>query len=527
MTMLLSLAPLASQVPDLTIEKSGVASFSYPVLPRQTTQVLLSFVDAFHEHLRESPAEPGTVSEALWMMFPVLCLDVIQAFHGGALLRRCAAAGYRPRGTFLDALAEGRVPDPSRRLSIGLHRPPHIPVWRRLARRARSLAPRRGEFDYLSPFKSLTTGRPLLFHVSTLVANYAKEQGDQPLLSYPEDWLMPGFRIFGASPDLSSMIDPMVRRAFAAGGEEPSAALSAWLLRSAALCCVWGSSQLAHLRKRRNLPQRFWAGTLGNPVYRVMSTVVRERGGEVTGFDHGMSTGLWDTPIQTLLEFDFVDRFVTFTKAMADGLCANWQPNQSIHGQLPELVFLRTGGRIHESAPCHRTQGRFRKIIYVPTMYSGDAVHLIPFFSDIQMVDWQARLLSFLRDQGFEVSIKPHPESVYAVPAELAELVDGRVLGGRFEDLDLADAILLFDYPQTTAFVRAVRSANPIVVIDFDRLGLRPEARPLFEARCALVKGTAGADGRLDIDWPALINGVDVALRRMDSALAERYFRCI
>jgi hypothetical protein len=157
-------------------------------------------------------------------------------------------------------------------------------------------------------------------------------------------------------------------------------------------------------------------------------------------------------------------------------------------------------------------------------MYSGDAVHLIPFFSDVQMVDWQARLLSFLRDQGFAVSIKPHPESVHAVPAELAALADGRVLSGRFEDLDLADSILLFDYPQTTAFVRAVRSINPIVVIDFDRLGIRPEALPLFEARCALIRGSADADGRLHIDWPTLANGMDVAPLRMDPVLAQRYF---
>jgi hypothetical protein len=518
------LASLALQVPDLMIEPSGVKPFFYPVLPRQTTQVLLSFVDAFHEHLRESPPKPGSTSEALWMMFPILCLDVIQAFHGGALLRRCAAAGYRPRGTFFDALAEGRMPDPSRRLSIGLQRPPHIPIWRSLARRARSLMPQYGELEHLSSFKPLAVGRPMLFHVSALVAKYAKEQGEQPLLSYPEDWLMPGSRISGASPDLSSILDPMVRRAFAAGEEEPSAALSAWLIRSAELCCMWGSSQISHLRKRRNVPQRFWAGTLGNPVYRVMSTVVRERGGEVTGFDHGMSTGLWDTPIQTLLEFDFVDRFVTFTKAMADGLCANWQSPQSIHGRLPELVFLQSAVHTAEIVPTPRAHKRLRKVIYVPTLYSGDAVHLIPFYSDVQMVSWQARLLSFLRDQEFDVSIKPHPESVHALPAELAALVDGRVLAGRFEDLDLADAILLFDYPQTTAFVHAVRSENPIVVIDFDRLDIRPEARPLFEARCALVKGAAGVDGRLDIYWPALINGLDVAPQRMDSALVERYF---
>jgi hypothetical protein len=519
-----SLSLLVSEVPDLTIGESGVAPFFHPVLPDQTTQVLLSFVDAFHDYLREHGAGPGSLSEALWMMFPVLSLDVIQAFHGGALLRRCEASGYRPRGAFLDTLVEGRVPEMSRRLAIGMKRPPTIPAWRRAVRRIRPFLGRQGPFEYFTPHKRFAPERPLLFHRSPLVTRYVQEQGELPLLSYPEDWLLPAQRISDVPPDLSPLLTPMFGRAFAAGGEEVSPALSAWLLRSGELSSVWGAAQLAHLRRSRDLPARFWAGTLGNPVYRVMSTVVRERGGEVTGFDHGMSTGLWDTPIQTLLEFDFADRFVTYSKAMAEGLRANWQSSMSITGQLPQLTFLRDEGHAQKTMPFTHAESGLRKIIYVPTMYSGDAVHLIPFYSDVQIVDWQARLLSFLGEQGFEVSIKPHPESVHALPAELAAMVCGRVLTGRFEDINLADAVLLFDYPQTTAFIRAVRSSNPIVVIDFNRLSIRSEALPFFEARCALVKGEVGVDGRLDMDWAELIRGLEAAPTRMDPTLAEKYF---
>ncbi|MEW6593801.1 MAG: hypothetical protein AB1413_02910 [Thermodesulfobacteriota bacterium] len=521
------LTPLRLTVPDLHIGPSGVAPFCYPVTPRQTTAVLEAFIDALHQHLREKPPEAGTVSEALWIMFPVLCLDVIQICHSIALLQRCKAAGYQPRGPFLDALAEGVVPPLSRRLAIGLRRPPRIPAWRQAARFVRSLMPQKGWFDYHQPYSRSTNGRPLIFHQSSLLANYAREQEERPLFTYPEDWLMPGERISGRGPDLSAEVRSMAKTAFAAGEETPSDVALAWLVRSASLSARWGAEQLAHLRSRRKIPKHFWVGTLGNPVYRVLSKVVRERGGEVTGFDHGMSSGLWDTPVQTVLEFDFADRFVTFSREMAAGLHGNWQPGRTLTGRCPELVFVR--GLESSDTPslpsCPKTPAhRPGKIIYVPTMYGGETVHLLPFFSDIQMVDWQARLLSFLRGQGYEVSIKPHPESVYPVPAELAALVDGRVLAGRFEDLDLADSVLLFDYPQTTAFVRACRSSNPIVVVDFGRLAIRPEARQPFAARCALVEGGVADDGRLMMDWQALVAGLEMAPERMDQTLGQRYF---
>lgn len=530
MTQCSAPAQLSLAVPELQIGASGVAPFCYPVTPQQTIRVLEAFVDAFHHYLGENLPEVGTVSEALWMMFPVLCLDVIQIYHGVALLQRCEAAGYRPRGPFLDALAEGVLPPLSRRLAIGLQRPPGIPVWRKAARCVRAMMPQDRWFDYHQPYSRSAKGCPLIFHQSSLLANYAREQGERPLFTYPENWLMPGERISGVTPDLSAEIGAMTLTAFAAGEETPSAGSLAWLARSAALSARWGAAQLACLRARRHIPRRFWVGTLGNPVYRVISRVVRERGGEVTGFDHGMSTGLWETPVQTELEFDFADRFVTFSQEMAAGLRANWQSSRSWSGHCPDLVFVHSPERANASSvlPCPAATGQDRprpgKILYVPTMYGGDAVHLIPFFSDIQMVDWQVRLLSFLRKQGYEVSIKPHPESVYPVRGELAALVDGRVLAGRFEDIELADSILLFDYPQTTAFVRASRSANPIVVVDFGRLAIRPEARRLFEARCALVEGAADADGRLTMDWQALVAGLNAAPGRMDQTLGQRYF---
>lgn len=521
-----SLSPLALDVPNLVIGQTGVEPFFYPVSARQTTLMLMSFIDDFHAYLLEQPPKLGSISEALWIMFPVLCLDVVQAYHGGAMLHRCEAAGYRPRSTFIDALVAGRIPELSRRLAIGMNRPLRVSFLRRLVRHSRQISvyKKKADFEYFSPFKHSDAERPLLFHVSGLVTKYVHESEIQPLLSYPEDWLLPGAQVYNAAPDLSTIIEPMVRRAFAAVGEVSSAALSGWVLRSAQLCCAWGSVQLAHLRKRQKVPAHFWAGTLGNPVYRAMATVVRERGGEVTGFDHGMSTGLWDTPIQTLLEFDFADRFVTYSAAMANGLRNNWQQSRSIHGKLPELLFLKAAKlkRNNQSAPCWVNDGR--KIIYVPTVYSGDSVHLIPFYSDIQMVDWQVRLLSYLRNQGLEVSIKPHPESLYSIPSELAELVDGRILSGRFEDLNLDGATLIFDYPQTSAFVRAVRSDNPIIVIDFDRLGIRNEARLAIESRCALVRGTSAEDGRLQVDWPELNGAIKIAPSRIDQKQLEQFF---
>lgn len=515
---------LALRVPDLNISAGGVEPFYYPVSPSESRSAFFVFVDAFNEYLRRNPPEAGSVSEALWMMFPVLTLDVMRAHHAVVLGNRCSLAGYIPQDSWYQSLGSGDLPEISRRLAIAMNRPPSAPLWRKSARGIRALIRGIGYSKILHGSVRSSRELPVTFHRSPLLDRYATEKQLQPILSHPEAWLLPGEKINVSGSEVDSILSPLFRKVLEASSPEDSAIPLAWLLRSGNFSWAWGAAQLAHLRRRRDIPKQFWAGTLGNPVYRVMSKVVRERGGTVTGFDHGMSTGLWVTPIQTIFEFDFVDRFVTYSEAMTDGLRANWQPSRVINNQLPEIVGIPPVKEKQGVERIKRAPVTGKKIIYVPTVYSGDATHILPFFSDVQLVDWQVRLLSFLREKGWQAVIKPHPDSVYSMPDELLESVNGRVLSGRFENIDLTGSILMFDYPQTTAFVSALRSDQPIVVINFDRLQIQPAVIPLLEARCALVSGTMEKNGRLNVNWLDMLEALETSRARTDKTIAEKYF---
>jgi hypothetical protein len=57
-------------------------------------------------------------------------------------------------------------------------------------------------------------------------------------------------------------------------------------------------------------------------------------------------------------------------------------------------------------------------------------VHATPLIPDVVLVDWEARLVARLLAWGYEVMVKPHPESRVqsgrALSALGAQLIDGR-----------------------------------------------------------------------------------------------------
>jgi hypothetical protein len=501
-------------VPDMHVTSLGIESFYYPVRQAEVAAVRDGFVDALYALFRAQPIGAGTPLEPIWITMPILCLEIMRAFEVRALARRCSAAGIEPVGRSFKI-----SDDPagvSRNVANVLCRPRQSGFLRRHVRSLRSRL-RAG---------SGRNGLIVTFVAARLLESYAHSNGLVPRMSRDEEWLAPQReRTDGLDAAALEAVRQGMRHAFAVGGETMDEAIERWLLRTVQWTCGWARHQLAVLRARRRMPDEFWSGSLGNPINRAIATVVRERGGRVVGFDHGMSTGMWDTPIQTMLEFDLADRFVTFTPAMAAGLAANRREKWTLPGaQGPEIVAQYPAGSAVRPVP-RKFRPAGRRVVYVPTLYGDSIVHILPFFSDLQMVDWQARMLAFLRERGFEVSIKPHPESVFPIPKVLSDLVDGRIIRERIETLDLDGAVLIFDYPQTTAFGHAVRTDSPIVILDFDRLTIRPEVLPAFDARCVRVPGTVDDRGRIQVDLAQIEAAIADAPSRSGTELVDLYLQ--
>ena len=104
----------------------------------------------------------------------------------------------------------------------------------------------------------------------------------------------------------------------------------------------------------------------------------------------------------------------------------------------------------------------------MPKYFDG-VIYYCPMMPDIALIDWQLRLLSHLSKLGYEILVKPHPESQIDVPEFFKDSIGVKVLTEKFEKAYKKADILLIDYPGSTTFGFALKTKKPV---DIARLNL-------------------------------------------------------
>jgi len=266
-------------------------------------------------------------------------------------------------------------------------------------------------------------------------------------------------------------------------------------------------------RGDRILPKALWTGTAGNIWDRILRQATREQGGLVTGHDHAMGVGHFWYPWNYFLEFVAIDRFVTNHEAKASAADQQTDLNLLFQKTPPDVVVV---SHVEKAQRSTRATTSIRHVMYVPSLYEGEGLHLGPFPPDITMLDWQARLVARLVEWGFSVIHKPHPEGATRPPGRLAQFGHYKRRDEPFEKTwDMAD-LLLFDCAASTTFHVALQTTKPIVLIDFGLLKWLPKATSDLRERCAVVDAAFSNENRLSVDWrevrkalaraPALVN---------------------
>jgi len=161
------------------------------------------------------------------------------------------------------------------------------------------------------------------------------------------------------------------------------------------------------------------------------------------------------------------------------------------------------------------------KIMYVMTCYCQGEIHDDRLLSDVVLIDWQLRLLSYLSKLGYEIYVKPHPESLIDVPEFFKDSIGVKVLTKKFEKVYKKADILLFDNPFTTTFGFALKTKKPLIFIDFFMIDLHLKERELLEKRCYAIKGKFLIDNRVEIDWEDLDLGLNECFNHIDTSYAK------
>ena len=263
------------------------------------------------------------------------------------------------------------------------------------------------------------------------------------------------------------------------------------------------------MRARRKFPDSIWAGTGGYFPARAIRIETRRRGGSVTGFDHGGTSGLVDEPFANLLlELSVSNRFVTQTKTSANAIrdCAGDRVDLfggcEIAGGTGDPAFRATD----DTGPKLTASGTPR-VLYVTGPFVGPLQRAQPRMPDVMKMDWQLRLVESLRRMPIDLICQPHPEgALRGRPHPIGRIAE--LSGRRFEEIvDWADVIVTDMVLSTTLWKSACRDI-PIVLIDLDNCDLNPALMPIIENRFRILRTSYDERNRPIIDEEALADTI-------------------
>ncbi len=355
-----------------------------------------------------------------------------------------------------------------------------------------------------------------------LLREIAGESPERLVFHHAESWLAAArSRSEAKKPDLDIMVlagDLAVLLADIDGLDEPwRDRLRRLIMLLAENFLTYAASDLDALLRRQDPPGTLWSAGGGYYPARAVSLAVIRKGGTVRGFEHGGTLGFMeDKLILAFGEFAAATEFVVSTKAKA--ALTSLTRTAEMVSPLRSLKILH-----HRGDPAFRlprkeriTRNQRPRLVYVSTALLGFRQLYPPLLPDAVYLDWQLRLVEFLKTLPVDLVCRPHPESI--VPGARHPLEDmATVANGPFHELHEAADIFIFDYPRTTSLWECLCTDKPVVYMNLNHESFNPEILPTIERRCRFVSVTHDERHLSQFDREALSQAIMTAPPSVDS----------
>ncbi|MCB9991201.1 MAG: hypothetical protein H6867_07445 [Rhodospirillales bacterium] len=284
---------------------------------------------------------------------------------------------------------------------------------------------------------------------------------------------------------------------------------------------------MERLAKRDDLPRRLWTGSGGNIWDLMLRSVVFDRGGRVTGHDHGAGSGHVDMFVIGHIEFWKCHSFVTYNDVQVREISKAAKGWPVIDGHVPQVESVE-GSRpvsILLNEKFSSPDAAVKKIFLLSTIYDRDRGRSMPLYPDLTYIDWQARLIGRLKEWGYDVYLKPHPESPVMPPAFFEKEFGVKIAQAPFEEIRGQADLFLFDYTYTSVIFPALQSNTPMMIIDFEGMNWYPEAYDLAQKRCSIIQGGYDDHNRIFVDWDDVRQGIkDAVMKCNNHEFVKTYF---
>ncbi|NQT06210.1 MAG: hypothetical protein HQ575_01570 [Candidatus Omnitrophica bacterium] len=277
--------------------------------------------------------------------------------------------------------------------------------------------------------------------------------------------------------------------------------------------------------KMRRKKIHLLTANLNSPFIRALSIAVRRQGGRITSFSHGGHIGLFDTPTMAFSEFALSDEFITYTTKSIE----LFEKIKKSHKPLRPVNTVIKSADSNEYYKWYKMYNKkklpkeVKKVMMVGYLYTHLRKHLTPSALGFMQLDLELRIIDLLKDAGYEVFYKAHPENLPEVESIFKSRV--KVLKGYLEDyLSLADAFI-FTHVKTTAFPITLCTNKLVIAFCMAGSPIRPFPEPmeLLKKRCDFVNMEFNGQNRVIFDEGQLLSYLSKNPQHPNNEFMETY----
>mgnify|MGYP000309506598 CR=1 FL=1 len=457
-------------------------SFSYPIKPSDIHALRQDLLDALFDLLRASSTTQKQ-KDFLLLHSHILVIEVISLFLADTLLNKGTQThiqNYAPSFALQNQQAYTETDY--------MDKPQHDPLWKKTARCVRShLLP-----NYI-PYIPRAWNKPhhiLTFTTSDIVLAHQKHDNVKHLIRNDiSEWIdhkkISGFSRTVLEESFRKKLVDIIVQTCARHGNNLREDIQNNIAHRLEYLAFYTFSYIAQIEEKApSLPHQLWIVSAGLMFSRLMAFVARRHKREVIGHDHGSGFGWLNSEYQTLIDFNFIDRFVSYTPLMAEGLkhsiktpylCnQNFTPDKIGYYHLPQNTA---------TFPDQRSGEDIKTILFIGNTYMKDRVNLYPWmFYDVAK-EYHTRLFQYLRENGFRVIFRPHPDER---EKDLSFISDMNIEIDDSPSLHIAaikaDAVML-DISTATSIIDMLKSGKRVILLDVEQMGtITPKAKKMIES---------------------------------------------
>lgn len=261
-------------------------------------------------------------------------------------------------------------------------------------------------------------------------------------------------------------------------------------------------------------------GTGSGYPARLMAYQSLAEGHRVIRTTHGGDPPMFEDVLWPSIEFPFATHYVVNGEVGAKSLTETVNARSESGVDNYTKSVLGAGSELHSrirNAASETPPGPV-KTVSVITASLTRMIRVVPRMKlhDVVYMEWHRRLLGSVKHMGYEVLSKRHPKASLADQRIFGDIVDEELIGKPMQAIERRTDAYVIDFG-ASAFMEALCTLKPVILIDMGIRKLKPEARAAISESAVIISSIFDDRNRVVIDENELRAGietpVDIAAR--------------